>query len=165
MSDHTHHSGQTNHSEHGNHGRPYLLFWINMILGLIVMYVVMFSMIDGIGDFRNNLNMFYMALTMAAPMGILMLMMMGSMYRDKKLNAILYVAFALVFVLAFFGVRSQALIGDRQFLRSMIPHHSGAVLMCEEASISDPEIKSLCGQIIVSQKEEIAQMKAMLERR
>ena len=55
-SDHTAHGGHSGNS-HGSHGRPYLMFWINMILGLIVMYVVMFSMIDGWGDFRNNLNM------------------------------------------------------------------------------------------------------------
>ena len=59
------------HRKHENrgHGRPYLMFWVNMILGLVVMYVVMFTMIDGTGDFRNNLNMFYMAVTMWAPMG------------------------------------------------------------------------------------------------
>lgn len=51
------------HDEAG-HGRPYLMFWLNMILGIAVMYVVMFTMIDGLGDYRNNLNMFYMAITM-----------------------------------------------------------------------------------------------------
>lgn len=64
----------------GNPGRPYLMFWINMVLGLVVMYVVMFSMIDGLHDFRNNLNMFYMALTMWAPMGIFMLATMPGMF-------------------------------------------------------------------------------------
>jgi hypothetical protein len=44
------------HSDHGGH--PYVMFWANMALGLVVMYFVMFSMIDGLGDFRNNLNMF-----------------------------------------------------------------------------------------------------------
>ncbi len=61
-------------------------------------------------------------------------------------------------------MRTQGLVGDRQFLRSMIPHHSGAILMCEQASIRDPELKSLCGNIITSQKQEIDQMKAMLAR-
>ena len=63
----------TDHKHAEGSGRPYLLFWINMVLGLAVMYIVMFSMIDGVRDFRNNLNMFYMALTMWAPMGIFML--------------------------------------------------------------------------------------------
>ncbi len=86
------------------------------------------------------------------------------MYADKRLNTIIYAGCALLFILAFAGVRTQALVGDRQFLRSMIPHHSGAILMCEQASIWDPELKSLCGNIITSQKQEIDQMKAMLAR-
>lgn len=43
-------------------------------------------MIDGWGDFRNNLNMVYIALAMVAPMGILMLATMGGMYPNKRLN-------------------------------------------------------------------------------
>lgn len=45
----------------------------------------------------------------------------------------------------------------------MIPHHSGAVLMCEQAKLSDPEIQRLCKQIVISQKQEIAQMEAWLK--
>jgi uncharacterized protein (DUF305 family) len=46
----------------------------------------------------------------------------------------------------------------------MIPHHSGAILMCERSNITDPEIKSLCGEIIESQKREISEMKALMNR-
>ena len=73
-------------SSHGSPGRPYLMFWLNMVLGLAVMYVVMFSMIDGWSDFRNNLNMFYMAVTMWAPMGIFMLATMPGMYPNWSLR-------------------------------------------------------------------------------
>ncbi len=72
----------------------YLMFAINMALSLIVMYIVMFSMIDGWADFRNNLNTFYMALTMVAPMGIIMLATMGGMYKNKGLNIALYLGLA-----------------------------------------------------------------------
>jgi uncharacterized protein (DUF305 family) len=37
----------------------------------------------------------------------------------------------------------------------MIPHHSGAILMCREASLSDPELVDLCGEIVVDQMERI----------
>jgi len=143
----------------------YRLFGWNMLLSLVIMYFVMFTMIYSLGEFYNNLNMFYMALMMAAPMGALMLLMMRSMFANRRLNGILHVLFAAIFVLAYIGVRSQALVGDNQFLRSMIPHHSGAILMCEQASLKDPEIKSLCGSIIISQKQEIDQMKQLLRRR
>lgn len=69
--------------------KHYLMFGLNMILSTIVMYLVMFEMIRGEGEFVQNINFFYMALTMAMPMGVLMLLMMGSMYADKGLNLIL----------------------------------------------------------------------------
>lgn len=53
-------------------------------------------------------------------------------------------------------------MNDKQFLRSMIPHHAGAILMCEQASIQDAEIQELCRTIISGQQEEIDQMKAKL---
>jgi uncharacterized protein (DUF305 family) len=145
----------------------YLMFGLNMIVSTVIMYLVMFEMIRGWGEFIQNINFFYMALTMAMPMGVLMLLMMGSMYADKKLNLVLYVALGLVFLLAFAAVRTQALVGDKQFIRSMIPHHSGAILMCREASIRDPEIRDLCFKpdgIINSQSREIDQMKRIKDR-
>lgn len=46
------------HRKHENSrlGRPNRMFWVNMSLRLVVMYVVMSTMIDVIRDFRNNLN-------------------------------------------------------------------------------------------------------------
>jgi hypothetical protein len=86
-----------------------------MALGLAVMYVVMFSMIDGWGDYRNNLNMFYMAVTMWAPMGIFMLATMAGMYPSKQINLALYILFAVLTAGSFWATREQALIDDRRF--------------------------------------------------
>jgi uncharacterized protein (DUF305 family) len=158
---------------HQNHGgmsrnmvrRHYIMFGLNMLLSTIIMYLVMFEMIWSWGEFVQNINFFYMALTMAMPMGMLMLFMMGSMYPDKRLNLILYAVMAVLFVGAFAAVRTQALVGDKQFVRSMIPHHSGAILMCEKATLEDPELQSLCrDNIVPSQKQEVEQMKRLLER-
>ena len=131
---------------------------------LILMYIIMFTMIYSWGEFVQNINFFYMAIMMATPMVVMMPLMMGSMYSDRKLNMAIYIGGAVLFVLAFIGIRGQVLVGDEQFLRSMIPHHSGAILMCEEAKITDAELKALCGNIIKSQAEEINQMKAILKR-
>lgn len=149
---------------HGMSKHQYFMFAVNMVLSLIVMYFVMFSMIDGWGDFRNNLNMFYMALTMIAPMGIIMLATMGGMYRNRGLNLALYAGLAILFVVAFTGTRTQTLIDDRQFIASMIPHHSGAILMCREARLTDQELVNLCGAIARTQREEIEQMEAIRAR-
>jgi uncharacterized protein (DUF305 family) len=40
----------------------------------------------------------------------------------------------------------------------MIPHHSGAILMCREADITDSELRSLCEEISRAQREEIERM-------
>lgn len=160
----THDHGTHDMSRQGEHGRSYLMFWINMALGLAVMYVVMFTMIDGLGDFRNNLNMFYMAVTMWAPMGIFMLATMPGMFPNRRANLALYVLFAVLTAGSFWMTRAQALIEDRQFIASMIPHHSGAILMCREASLADEELVSLCGEIIQAQREEIEQMERIAER-
>ena len=143
---------------------PYTMLGLNLAVSLAIMYVGMFAMIYSLGEFIQNINFLYMALLMWAPMSSLMLLTMGSMYANKRLNIVLHAAFALVFILSFVGIREQSLVGNSQFLRSMIPHHSGAILMCEKASLSNPQIKRLCGGIIEGQKAEIAEMKALLAR-
>jgi uncharacterized protein (DUF305 family) len=56
----------------------------------------------------------------------------------------------------------QATSRELNRMRSMIPHHAGAILMCEQAPTRDPEIKDLCAAIVSSQQSEIDQMKAKL---
>lgn len=154
------HSNQKNHEE--THHYKHLI-----LMGLIhlpIMYFVMFVMVYSANEIYHNLNTFYMALMMAAPMIIFMPLMMNKMYPDKKKNSVIYSACILIFVGSFFIIRNQTTIGDLQFLRSMIPHHSGAILMCEKAKLEDPEIKALCNEIIIGQQREIEQMKKILSR-
>jgi uncharacterized protein (DUF305 family) len=150
---------------HSSTKHHYMMFGVNMVLSLFVMYFVMFSMIDGWSDFRNNVNMLYMALTMVAPMGIIMLATMAGMYQSRPLNIALFTGLAVLFVAAFMGTRTQAMIGDDQFIASMIPHHSGAILMCREADLTDQELRNLCQQITQGQRQEIEQMEAIAARR
>jgi len=145
--------------------RHYVMLGVNLILSLFIMYIAMFVMIWSWGEFIQNINFFYMALVMWAPMAAVMLLTMKAMYPNKKLNSVLYALFGVVFVLSLWGVRDQLAVTDKQFLRSMIPHHSGAILMCEKAKLSASELRTLCGQIIQSQKQEIQQMKVILARK
>jgi uncharacterized protein (DUF305 family) len=46
----------------------------------------------------------------------------------------------------------------------MVPHHSGAIPICREANITDPEIKTLYQMILDGQQKEIDQMRAILNR-
>ncbi|MES2338408.1 MAG: DUF305 domain-containing protein [Pseudomonadota bacterium] len=143
---------------------PYASLAVQTLVSGVIMYLVMFVMIDGLDSFYNNLNMTYMTLMMVAPMVVLMILAMKHMFPNRGANVVLLAISVTAFLGSFALIRTQTTIGDRAFLRSMIPHHSGAILMCQQASIRDPEIKQLCGNIIRSQREEIDQMKVILQR-
>jgi uncharacterized protein (DUF305 family) len=104
-----------------------------------------------------------MAGLMAMPMVIIELLVMGAMYKNKKRNLVIIGGSFVTLIVFFSLIRTQAAVGDKQFLKSMIPHHAAAVLMVEKAELTDPEIKELANKIITSQKAEIEQMKAKIK--
>jgi len=132
------------------------------ILSFVAMYALMYAMVDRFANVLPNLNQAYMAGLMAAPMVLIELLVMRAMYRDPRVNAVVIAASVIVFLGCFAAIRAQAGISDKEFLRSMIPHHAGAILMCEQSSIRDPAIKDLCERIRASQQAEIEQMKEKL---
>jgi DUF305 family protein family protein len=138
---------------------------LGIMIGLhfIAMYILMYSMVNAFSNVFNNFNQVYMAALMTASMILIELPLMSSMYKSRKLNAVIITVGVAVLIGSFLLIRQQALISDRQFLRSMIPHHAGAILMCEKAPIEDREIQELCRNIISGQQAEIAQMKAKLD--
>jgi|CXWL01.1.fsa_nt_gi hypothetical protein len=147
-----------------NQDNPYARLAIMALLSFIAMYALMYAMVDRFANVYPNLNQAYMAALMAAPMVAIEIVLMASMYPSKRTNALILTGSTLVLVAAFWAIREQGAIGDDEFLRSMIPHHAGAILMCQEASIRDAEIQELCGAIIEGQRQEIETMKQMLDR-
>jgi uncharacterized protein (DUF305 family) len=127
------------------------------------MYVLMYVMVDTFANVFLNINQFYMAGLMTAPMLLIEIVLMGSMYMNKKLNVTIVAASSILLIVFFVFIRQQAAVSDRQFLKSMIPHHASAILMCEKANLQDSEIKELCQSIISGQQGEIDQMKAKLK--
>ena len=142
-----------------NHYRHLLIM---AILSFIAMYILMYAMVNTLGNVFNNLNQFYMAGLMTAPMVLIELIVMRAMYQNKKRNTLIIAVCVIAAPVFFLLIRQQTAISDQQFLRSMIPHHAGAILMCKQAPIDDPEIKELCQSIVSSQQAEIDQMKAKL---
>ena len=64
------------HSSHMN-TRKMGAYWslaVQTFISGVIMYLVMFVMIDGLDSFYNNLNMLYMTLMMVAPMVVLMIL-------------------------------------------------------------------------------------------
>ena len=144
------------------HGHHYVRLLLMTVLSFISMYVLMYAMVDRFENVYPNINQFYMAGLMTAPMVIIELLLMRSMYRHRAANIAILAVSVIALGAFWLAIRQQAAVGDVQFLKSMIPHHAGAVLMCGEAPIEDAVIRDLCKSIIASQREEIAQMKALL---
>ncbi|WFC40248.1 DUF305 domain-containing protein [Pseudoxanthomonas sp. SE1] len=166
-STHTQHSEQ--HASHGSSGQThqghYGRLLLMMALSFLAMYALMYAMVDQWANVYNNVNQFYMAGLMAAPMLLIELWLMSSMYPDRRRNLILAGVTVAFMLFCWWGIRTQAAVTDKQFIRSMIPHHAGAILMCEENRLKDPELVKLCQDIITSQTQEIAQMKQLLAER
>jgi uncharacterized protein (DUF305 family) len=96
-------------------------------------------------------------------MAVVMMLMMGKMYPDKRTNTAIMLAGVVVFILVLVGLRTQTPIGDVQYMKAMIPHHSSAILVSKNANLKDPEVKKLSEEIIKAQEKEIAQMEAKIK--
>ena len=152
-----HHNGSKNGSNN------YSKLLIMAVLSFISMYALMYAMVDSFANVIPNINQFYMAGLMTLPMIIIEIVLMGSMYMNRNLNYAIIALCSVLLIAFFFFIRQQSFVSDKQFLRSMIPHHASALLMCEKTNLKDPELKDLCSTIISGQQEEIDLMKAKLD--
>lgn len=106
-----------------------------------------------------------MALLMGATMSFIMLAFMRGMYKNTRVNIGIFAGSILVFALSLWLVRSQTTVGDVAWMKAMIPHHSIAILTSERAQIDDPQVRTLADQIIESQREEMSEMKSLIDER
>lgn len=129
----------------------------------IIMFFLMYQLVYSFDHAMFSLNRLMASLLMGAVMTVVMLSFMWSMYKGRS-TKITVILVALVLVVIFLFVnRSQALIGDEEFMKSMIPHHSIAINNSRKASISDPRVRDLADKILAAQVREIAEMKLLLE--
>ncbi len=142
----------------------YKKFALMMAVSFIIMYIVMFLNIIEINHYHTSVTRIYMTILMVSAMAVVMMLMMGGMYPDKKTNMGIIAAGAVVFIITLIALRSQTPIGDVQYMKAMIPHHSSAILTSERANIQDPEVKKLSEDIIKAQRKEIAEMEAAINR-
>ncbi|HIK18578.1 MAG TPA: DUF305 domain-containing protein [Leptolyngbyaceae cyanobacterium M33_DOE_097] len=127
-----------------------------------IMFFLMYQLIYSLDHAMFSVNRLVASLLMGCVMTAVMLSFMWSMYRGTGTKiAVLGLAIALGLIL--FSVnRTQALIGDVNFMKSMIPHHSIAINNARKASISDPRVRELADGIIEAQVREIAIMQLLL---
>jgi hypothetical protein len=128
----------------------------------VVMYGLMYLNTLQLDHVTFSETRAYMALLMGAAMACLMLAFMLKMYANRRVNVGILVGSGVLFCVALCLVRSQATIGDVEYMKGMLPHHSIAILTSERARITDPRVRKLADQIILSQRKEIAEMKALI---
>lgn len=137
---------------------------IMIFVSFIIMYAVMFLNVDKLDHIYLSTTRAYMSILMVTPMAIMMLFMMPMMYENKKLNMIIIAISIFVFVITLTFLRTQTFITDSQYMKAMIPHHSSAIMVSQEANLEDPQLKKLAEQIIKSQEKEISEMKQILKK-
>ena len=130
-----------------------------------------------IGIFLNGMNMLayrldhlyisktliYSALLMASNMSILEILMHYAHSGDMKVQ--LMIMFIIVSILIIIFLRKQYLIGDNDWLKRMISHHSTALLTSHQIKkkTKDNKVKKLANDIIETQEREIKLMKQLLQ--
>jgi uncharacterized protein (DUF305 family) len=132
-------------------------------LSFIAMYILMYMMVDVLGNVIPSVNQFYMAGAMTAAMILIEVLVMGSMYESGRTKTLVLASSTVLLALFIFLTRTQIGITERDFLRSMIPHHAGAILMCKNGNLQDPQIIELCQGITSGQQREIDFMKEKLD--
>lgn len=143
---------------------PYKALAATVGIHFFIMFALTYVGVFRLEHVYLNLNRFYMAVIMVMPMIILMLFFMSGMFKNKILNVVVYVTSGILFVASFYAIRAQVFVGNEQFLKSMIPHHSIAIKTCDRAHYTDSEIDKLCKQIVEAQRKEINQMEDILKR-
>ncbi len=142
----------------------YTTFALMMLCSFLFMYAAMFFNVAAFDHIYLSHTRTYMALYMVGPMALIMLAFMLPMYKNRKKNAVIVALGLLAGIGSYVLLRDQATVKDVQYMKAMIPHHSSAILVSEQATFEDPETEKLAKEIIEAQKREIAQMKKIIYR-
>lgn len=129
----------------------------------IIMFFLMYQLVYSADHAMFSLNRLLAALIMGGVMTAVMLGFMWKMYQPQAVKIAVLIVGLLVAGIVLALNRSQALINDTSFMKSMIPHHSIAINNARKANISDPRVRELADKIIKSQVQEIAEMKLLLD--
>lgn len=142
----------------------YRKFFLMLAVSFVVMHLTMYLNTEKADHLYLSTNRLYMTTLMITSMAVVMLLFMRNMYTNATNNALIIGGSLALFAGALYCVRTQAFIGDKLFMHSMIPHHSIAILVSKNADLKDPEVKKLAQGIIDAQEREIAEMKRILAR-
>lgn len=133
-----------------------------IVTSTAIMFVLMYQLVYEADHVFFSINRLIASLVMGSVMTWLMLGFMWSMYRGKTVKIAIAIVAACATVALLAINRSQALVDDAGFMKSMIPHHSIAINNARKAKITDPRVRELADQIITGQVREIEEMKLLI---
>ncbi len=94
---------QENEHATKGHNKNYQKLLLMAVLSSISMYILMYSMVNVFANVFPNVNQFYMAGLMTMPMIIIEVLLMRSMYMNKKLNAAVIAISAVALIVFFYA--------------------------------------------------------------
>lgn len=141
-----------------NTSSSYFRFGAMILTSMLVMFALMYFNTYAFEHVRWSETRFYMTFIMGGAMAMVMLGYMLGMYKNTKVNIAIFAGSALMLLGALYLVRSQTTVGDRSYMKAMIPHHSIAILTSERSNIEDVRVRELADGIIRAQRKEIKEM-------
>ena len=128
-----------------------------------IMFFLMYQLVYEADHAMFSVNRLVAALVMGSVMTVVMLGFMWSMYEGTGIKIGVMAGAAVLSIALVYVNRSQSLIDDTRFMKSMIPHHSIAINNARKAAIRDPRVRELADEIIASQVREIRTMKLLID--
>lgn len=142
--------------------RPYMRLAIVLFGALIVILGVGHALTARAEHIHISADHIYLALMAVAPIGMLLLFLLSELFPSRKMNYGLGAAFALVFVGAFVGARTQTGVSESDFAGAMISHHSQAVTRCGATRLKNPRLVAFCERMASRNHAEIAELEDIL---
>jgi hypothetical protein len=134
-----------------------------IVVSTAIMFFLMYQLVYSWDHALFSLTRLVSSLVMGCVMTAVMLSFMWKMYHPNSAK-IAVLAGAIVGGIVLLAVnRSQALVGDVNFMKAMIPHHSIAINNARNSDIRDPRVRYLADRIIRDQVKEIAEMKMLID--
>lgn len=154
-----HRDREANHGSGGSYARFFAMIATSTTAMFFLMYLHSRQIID---HFWFSETRLFMTGIMAGSMMAIMLAFMLHMYPDRRKNALIFVAAAVLMLGSIALVRSQVTVDGIDYMEGMIPHHSIAILTSERAGIEDARVRKLADEIIEAQRREIREMEWLI---
>ena len=150
-----------------NHGQMPKMGWgkfaAMIATSTLIMFFLMYQLVYEADHATFSVNRLVASLAMGAVMTVVMLGFMWPMYEGQGVKIAVVAGAAVLAIALLYVNRSQAVIEDTRFMKSMIPHHSIAINNARKADIRDPRVRTLADEIIAAQVREIRTMKLLIE--